>query len=116
MKDHKWLRLLTYVAGLGNRELLLQNEYLAAENRILRAHLPARLRLSDPERSYNDRPLPWTAAGHHPPDTRLSIANNVSESKILSCQRVTRRTGTTAPGFCGYRVTMLHAVGSSRHS
>src|SRR5262249_4299646 len=28
-----------------------QNEYLTAENRILRAHLPRRLRLSDPERS-----------------------------------------------------------------
>jgi hypothetical protein len=33
-----------------NQELLLQNEYLAAENRILRAHLPVRLRLSNPER------------------------------------------------------------------
>ena len=31
--------------------MLLQNEYLVAENRILRAHLPSRLRLSDPERS-----------------------------------------------------------------
>ena len=51
MKDNKWLRLLTYVTGLVNQELLLQNEYLAAENRILRAHLPARLRLSDTERS-----------------------------------------------------------------
>ena len=51
MKDNKWLRLLTYVTGLVNQELLLQNEYLAAENRILRAHLPARLRLSNPERS-----------------------------------------------------------------
>ena len=51
MKDNKWLRLLTYVTGLVNQELLLQNEYLAAENRILRAHLPTRLRLSDPERS-----------------------------------------------------------------
>src|SRR5579864_2079691 len=51
MKHNKWLRLLTYVTGLVNQELLLQNEYLAAENRILRAHLPARLRLSDPERS-----------------------------------------------------------------
>jgi hypothetical protein len=50
MKDNKWLRLLTYVTGLVNQELLLQNEYLAAENRILRAHLPARLRLSNPER------------------------------------------------------------------
>jgi len=39
------------VAGLVNQDLLLRNEYLTAENRILRAHLPARLRLSDAERS-----------------------------------------------------------------
>src|SRR5260370_21397875 len=51
MGDNKLVRLLTYVTGLVNQELLLQTEYLAAENRILRAHLPARLRLSDPERS-----------------------------------------------------------------
>jgi len=51
MKENKWLRLLAYVTGLVNQELLAQNEYLAAENRILRAHLPACLRLSDPERS-----------------------------------------------------------------
>ena len=51
MKDNNWARLLAYVTGLVNQELLLQNEYLAAENRILRAHLPTRLRLTDPERS-----------------------------------------------------------------
>jgi putative transposase len=34
-----------------NQELVLKNEYLAAENPILRTHLPARLRLSNPERS-----------------------------------------------------------------
>jgi hypothetical protein len=39
------------VTGLINQQLLLQNEYLPAENRILRAHLPARVRLTDPERS-----------------------------------------------------------------
>src|SRR6516165_12758800 len=50
MKENKWIRLLAYVTGLVNQELLLQNEYLAAENRVLRGHLPARLRLSDPER------------------------------------------------------------------
>jgi hypothetical protein len=49
--NNKWARLLAYVAGLVNQQLLLQNEYLAAENRILRAHLPTRLRLSDPQRS-----------------------------------------------------------------
>jgi hypothetical protein len=50
MKGNQGARLLAYVTGLVNQELLLQNEYLAAENRILRAHFPARLRLSDPER------------------------------------------------------------------
>src|SRR5215467_10782657 len=44
MKENPWARLLAYVAGLINQELLLKNEYLAAENRILRAHLPARVR------------------------------------------------------------------------
>ena len=40
MSDNKWLRLLAYVTGLVNQELLVQNEYLAAENRILKARLP----------------------------------------------------------------------------
>src|SRR5713101_5043898 len=50
MKTTHWARLLTYVSGLINQELLLRNEYLAAENRILRAHIQG-LRLSDPERA-----------------------------------------------------------------
>jgi putative transposase len=51
MKNCQWARLLAYVTGMVNQELLLQVEYLAAENRILRAHAPARLRLSNEERS-----------------------------------------------------------------
>ena len=31
-----WARRLAYVTGTVNHELLLRNEYLAAENRILR--------------------------------------------------------------------------------
>src|ERR1700730_17046719 len=50
MKNNEWARLLGYVTGLVNQQLLLRNEYLAAENRILRAHLPKRLRLTDPQR------------------------------------------------------------------
>jgi putative transposase len=50
MRNSRWVRLLAYVTGSVNQELLLRNEYLASENRILRAKLPARLRLSDPER------------------------------------------------------------------
>ena len=37
--------------GDGKPTVAAANEYLAAENRILRAHLPTRLRLSDPQRS-----------------------------------------------------------------
>ena len=39
------------VTGSVNQELLLQNEYLAAENRILRAKLPTKLRLGNSERA-----------------------------------------------------------------
>jgi len=31
-----WARLLAHIVGTVNQELLLKNEYLAAENRILR--------------------------------------------------------------------------------
>ena len=51
MRNKKWVRLLAYVTGSVNQELLLQNEYLATENLILRTKLPARLRLGDPERA-----------------------------------------------------------------
>src|SRR4051794_1140797 len=44
-------RLLACVTGMLNQQLLPQNDYLLAENRILRAHLPSRLLLIDPERS-----------------------------------------------------------------
>ena len=40
MRNGKWLRLLAYVTGSVNQQVLLQNEYLAAENRILRTKLP----------------------------------------------------------------------------
>jgi len=43
-------RLLAFVTGLVNHELLLKNEYVLAENRILKAHLQPRFRLSRPER------------------------------------------------------------------
>src|ERR1035438_6396823 len=35
MKENKSVRLLAYISGLVNHELLLQNEYLVVENRIL---------------------------------------------------------------------------------
>src|SRR3954468_12915094 len=51
MQNNSSARLLAYVTGLVNQRLLLQCEYLIAENRILRDHISGRLRLSDAERS-----------------------------------------------------------------
>ena len=48
--NNQWVRLLAYVTGLVNQELLLQNEYLVAENHILKAHLRPGFRLTDSER------------------------------------------------------------------
>jgi hypothetical protein len=45
-----WKRLLTYISGSVDQELLLRNEYLATENRILRRQIQGRLWLTDPER------------------------------------------------------------------
>jgi putative transposase len=45
-----WARMLAYVTGTVDQELLARNEYLAAENRIMKAQLKERLKLSDAER------------------------------------------------------------------
>jgi len=45
-----WKTLLAYITGSVNEELLNRNEYIVAENRILRAHIDGRLRLTNPER------------------------------------------------------------------
>jgi hypothetical protein len=37
-----WARILAYVTGTVDQELLARNEYLAAENRILKAQLKVR--------------------------------------------------------------------------
>jgi putative transposase len=46
-----WARMLAYVTGTLDQELLARNEYLIAENRIVKAQLNGRLKLSDAERS-----------------------------------------------------------------
>jgi transposase InsO family protein len=45
-----WKMLLAYITGSVDQELLLRNEYLVTENRILRNQLKERIRLSDGER------------------------------------------------------------------
>jgi putative transposase len=45
----QWARILAYITGTVDQQLLLRNEYLVAENRILKAQFQGRLRLSDAE-------------------------------------------------------------------
>jgi putative transposase len=45
-----WKTLLAYITGTVDQELLLRNEYLVTENRILRNQLKGRVRLIDGER------------------------------------------------------------------
>ena len=45
-----WARILAYVTGTVDQELLGRNEYLTAENRILKEQLNRRPKLSDAER------------------------------------------------------------------
>jgi putative transposase len=45
-----WKQLLAYITGSVDEELLLRNEYLVIENRILRNQITGRVRLTDAER------------------------------------------------------------------
>ena len=45
-----WKHLLAHITGTVDQELLLRNEYLVTENRILRNQLKGRLHLTDGER------------------------------------------------------------------
>ena len=51
MTNTQVARLLAYVIGLVNQQQLLQNEYLIAENKILRSDLPARVPLTNAQRA-----------------------------------------------------------------
>ena len=46
-----WARILAYITGTVDQELLSRNEYLVTENRILKHQLKGRLLLSDTERA-----------------------------------------------------------------
>ena len=45
-----WKTLLAYITGSVDQALLLRNEYLVTENRILRNQITGRMRLTDGER------------------------------------------------------------------
>jgi hypothetical protein len=76
-----WAHLLAEVSGTVNQELLLRNEYLAAENWTLRGQIRASLLLSDGE---NQHPAPL---GTEPATEPSLMMPGISISFFFSEQR-----------------------------
>src|SRR5258707_13598682 len=84
-----WARILAYVTGTVDQELLARNEYLAAENRIIKAQLKGRLKLWDAERGVLGeigrrlgRGILAGVATIAPPETILGWQRNVVFGKV----------------------------------
>ncbi len=74
-----WTQILAFVTGKVNQELLLRNEYLVAENKILRAQITGRLDLSSAERKI------MAEIGHRLGKEILADIANVAKPEIQSC-------------------------------
>jgi hypothetical protein len=70
-----WARILAYVTGTVDQDLLARNEYLATENRIIKAQLKGRLKLSDPERGA------WVSPGS--PFTRMGWMKQIARNATM---------------------------------
>jgi hypothetical protein len=77
----EWTRILAYITGTVDQELLLRNDYLSAKNRILRAQLMA---LSDTERAkLADIGFGWVARPSDDIETLPRSVNGEYLSKII---------------------------------
>src|ERR687887_1479613 len=77
-----WKHLLAYITGTVDQELLLRNEYLVTENRMLRNQITGRVRLSDAERK------PLAEIGHKLGKQALAeVATIVKPATILGWHR-----------------------------
>ena len=109
MADKKnWLQVLAYVTGSINQELLLRNEYLAAENHILKSQIKGRLRLSDGERATLagiakrlGRKALQEIACIAKPDTILALVSEAGRSEIRRLEET--RIGRPPASRCGNR-------------
>ena len=103
-----WARILAYVTGTVEQELLGRNEYLAAEKRILKAQLKGRPVLSDAERGALGSQPP-AAPRSAPHSTRREFAGSSFPSAITSLQTLTGVDG--APEILLYSGSSGNRVG-----
>jgi putative transposase len=121
-----WARMVAYVTGTVNQELLLRNEYLGAENRILRGQIKGGLLLSEGEKAtlaeiaqrLGRKALEELAAVAKP-DTLLTwyrklIANKFDGSKFRSRQRSRRSSHRCSPPPAGSCAASLSSAPTSR--
>ena len=105
-----WARMLAYITGTVDQELLLRNEYLAAENRILRAQIKGRLLLSDAEKAtlaeiahrLKRKALEELAAVAKP-DTLLAWYRKLIANKFDGSKLVPELTRKPSGWWCGWR-------------
>ena len=84
--------MLAYITGTVDQDLLVGNEYLAAENRILRAQIKGRLLLSDAEKATLaelaqrlGRKTPWKNwRRSRSPDTLLASVSKAHRRPVLT--------------------------------
>ena len=98
-----WKTLLVYITGTVDQELLLRNEYLVTENRLLRKQLKGRVRLSDGERKT------LAAIGHKL--GKQALQETDKNFKRTFCHPAAR---TTQSGCCGIVVRTRVSTTSPR--
>ena len=86
-----WKTMLAYITGSVDEDLLLRNEYLAAENRILRGQVEGRLKLTDGERKTLaeigkklGKKVLEEVASIVKPDTILATKSTAAPSRMMS--------------------------------
>ncbi len=93
-----WRRVLAYITGSVDEELLLRNEYLAAENRILIDQLKGRLRLTDPQR------ITLAEIGYRLGRKALADVANSAKSEVApGCSHRVSRTAQRTPALLSPR-------------
>ena len=100
----EWVRILAYITGTVDQELLLRNEYLATENRILKAQIKGRLLLSDAEMKT------LADIGHRLGRKALEdVSNTAKPDTILGWYRrlVARKCSTTWKAFIDAHMAVL---------
>ncbi|MGA3165818.1 MAG: hypothetical protein ABSF14_06835 [Terriglobia bacterium] len=83
-----WARMLAYITGTVDQELLLRNEYRAAENRILKVQNVAVIKEPTPQPGHTINPRGMPCGGNSEPNWR-ALASSKSRGPHTAEVRAT---------------------------